>query len=328
MRFLSPLAVTSVALLAAACGGGGDGGSGAVTPLPGIYVHAANGSDLTGDGSPEHPFKTIKRGSQGAGFGDVVRVGPGTYDVANGERFPIIPGFGLTIIGTEVRTVESTVRLTSVVGGGLWSGDPDGRLHATIIPNDGDHIVGLRITNPEPAALGGAKPTAILLAFSGATVESCALVDSDRGVRTNGTVSNSLLKNCALARNGIGIFVDGAGANNRVENCTLIANGVGVMSFSGGLDFGGGPAASAGHNAFTGSASNDFVHFTGTTETIFARDCFWDHAPPTLTVGQPAPMPDADIWVVGSGDVSTQGAQLYVPPGTAAPPPGGGTASP
>jgi len=325
---LSSMAVLLMGASLSACGGGGVG-EGAQSLLTGIYVDAATGNDTTGDGSSANPYKTIRRGIQGADIGEVVRVGPGTYDVANGERFPIIPGFGVTIQGTEARTREGTVRMTRVVGGGYWTQDPEGRLHATFIPNEGNRLVGMIISNPEPAVSFGAKPSPILLAMSGATVESCALVDSNLGVRVVDGVSDSLLKDCALARNGIGILVEGAGTGNRMEGCLVKDNGSGVMCFGGGMDFGGGAENGAGRNAFVANQTNDFIHFAGPSDMIFAEDCFWDHAPPTLAVGNPAPVANTDVWIVGQGGVSTAGAMLLQPSGTnGGIPPGGGTASP
>lgn len=326
---LSSMAVLVLGAALSACGGGGVGEE-AQSVLPGIYVDAATGNDTTGDGSSASPFKTIRRGIQGADVGEVVRVGPGTYDVANGERFPIIPGFGVTIQGTEARTMEGTVRMTRVVGGGYWSQDPEGRLHATFIPNDGNRLVGLIITDPEPAVSFGAKPSPVLLAFSGATVESCAFVDSSQGVRVLDGVSDCLLKDCAFARNGIGILVEGDGTGNRMEGCLVTDNGSGVMCFGAGMDFGGGAENGAGRNAFVANQTNDFIHFAGDNDLIFAEDCFWDHVAPTLAVGNPAPVANTDVWVVGTtGGVSTTGAALRQPSGTnGGAPPGGGTASP
>lgn len=327
-RHLSPLCALLLAAALSACGGGGTGGTAATSVQPEIHVDAATGDDDSGDGSSAHPFRTIHRGIQQADVGDVVHVGPGTYDAAGGEHFPIRPGFGVTIQGTEIRTTESTLRLTHVVGGGIWSGDLEGRLHATFVPSEGDRLVGMIITDPQPAIVDGPRPAAILLALSGATVESCALVDSDRGVRFLDGVAGCLVKDCPILRNGIGIFVDGLGDGNRVEGCMVQENGVGVMGFGAGVDFGGGAAGSGGHNAFVSSLTHDFVHFTGLSEMLFADDCSWDHAPPTLAVGSPAPVADTDVWVYGPGAVSTTGAQLYQAPGTGVVPPGGGAASP
>src|SRR5436189_559012 len=126
-----------------ACGGGGgggngNGGGGSGPTDPSIYVDAVYGSDTNGDGSRDHPYKSITRGISDAGFGDTIRVAAGRYDAANGETFPLPLGFGTTLIGTEISNPggAGVTRLTHVVGGGLLPGDSTGRLHATIAPQD------------------------------------------------------------------------------------------------------------------------------------------------------------------------------------------------
>lgn len=325
MRLAARLLTLPSFLIAAfaltACGGGG-GGSGSdpadPAPLPGLYVDAVNGSNGN-DGSYDRPYKTITRAITAAGVGDTIRVRAGTYDAALGESFPIRPGFGVTIVGSG----SGRLMLTRIVGGALWSGDPDHRLHAAVVPGPDNHLVHLSIQNPQPFVPGAEKPAAVVLAFSGVTVEDCALHDSDKGVRMVAGVTGALLKSCTLSANLVGLLVDGAGLNNRSEGCTYTGNSVGVMNFTGGVDFGDGPFGSGGGNAFTANTSNDFVHFAGTTEQIFAGRCFWDAAPPTMAVGNPAPIANADIWVVSGGMVMAGGAQLYQP-GPAVIPPGGG----
>jgi hypothetical protein len=310
--------------LSTACGGGGGGSGGSDTQaLPGIYADAVNGSDSTGDGSYDRPYKTLTIALADAGIGDVVRLKAGTYGAANGESFPIRPGFGATIIGTEHVNALGRQQLSHIVGGAFWSGDPDGRLHAAIIPSFDNHLVGLSIHNPQPFVIGGAKPAAVLMAFSGVTLESCTLHDSDKGVRLVSGATGTLIKNCAFRSNGIGIYVDGAGADNSVEGCLVTENGAGLMCFSHGVDLGGGPSGSAGGNAFTDNNSNDVVDATGSGEWLYAENCFWDHAPPTSALGNPPSPADVDIWVLANGSVVINGAQLYA---SGSPFPGGGSA--
>jgi hypothetical protein len=241
MSRLSFLASWVACVLLAACGGGGGGGGGNTDPADlDLYVDAVNGDDVSGDGTSENPFKSITRGVQRAGLGDkVIRVARGTYDEANGELFPIVPGMGVAIVGTEIQGPLGIRRLTQVVGGGFWSGDPQGRLHATIVPNVDNRLVSLAIENPQPFVVNGAKPAAVVLANAGVTIESCTLRDSDKGMRMVGGAHDTLTTNCLIGGNGIGIFVDGAGAFNRVEGCLVQGNVVGVELFSPGADFGG-----------------------------------------------------------------------------------------
>lgn len=310
-RLLALPALLAASLSSAACGGGG-GGSDAPEPLPGIYVDAVNGSNAN-TGAFDSPFKTITRAITAARIGDTVRVAAGTYDAALGESFPIRPGFGVTIIGSYTQLVTGVLHRTFIKGGALWSGDINGRLHAALIPNDDNTIIGISVDNPQPFVVGGAKPAALILAFARVTVQTCALHDSDKGVRMIEGASNTLLTGCLFTRNNSGIFVEGAGLGNRVQGCRLTENGNAVMNFTGGVDFGDGPAGSTGGNAFARSTSNDFIHFTGANEILYAGRCFWDNAPPTVAVGNPAPVANTDIWVVGAGSVMSGGAQAFQP---------------
>lgn len=316
MRYPLPTLLTSFtfALLLSACGGGGGGGDDVddATTLPGIYVNAVKGSDFDGDGSPERPFRTITMGLQAAASGDVVRVGPGLYDALHGEVFPLEPRPGVAVVGTRNLTITGRPKpLTRVVGGGFWSGDPEGRLHGTFVPDRDTSLTNLLIHNPEVfGPTTGPKPAAILLVEAQVEVDSCVLTNSDKGMRLLPGGRDSLVRNTTFTNNGIGVFVNGSGLGIRFERCTIIDNGTGVMLFTPGVDFGGGASGSEGKNAFVANHTNDFVRFTGTDDTTYARNCFWDVQAPVVSSG-PAPIPeDADIWQA-SGEVDTTGAQKY-----------------
>src|SRR5260221_10959539 len=81
------------------------------------FVDVNNGSDVTGDGSANAPWKTITRAlSQAAANGSVIRVAPGLYNQAAGESFPLnmTPGVSLMVAG-HPSTLISGVRYNSVV---------------------------------------------------------------------------------------------------------------------------------------------------------------------------------------------------------------------
>ncbi|MDJ0976285.1 MAG: DUF1565 domain-containing protein [Planctomycetota bacterium] len=317
---LSSLSLLLTFLLTAlvACGGGGGGGDETddTAALPGIYVHATNGSDLTGDGSPENPFRTITKGLGAAVNGDVVRVGPGLYDAALGEVFPLEPGLGVAVRGTvDVTVLGGPKPLTRVVGGGLWDGDAEGRLHATFVPGPLSLLRGLAIHNPQAfVPFPGPKPAAVVLAHAEVTLDGCRLHDSDKGIRIVAGALGNVIERCAFDGNGIGLFISETGPGHRVEGCTLTENGAGVMAFAAGVDFGGGDAGSEGGNAFARNDGTDFVYFVGTPSTAFAQNCFWDVQSPTVATGNPPSAQDTDIWQV-TGVVDATGAKKYRAPG-------------
>lgn len=75
-------------------------------PLVSISVNAVNGSDATGNGSANKPYKTLTKAVAVLNSAKVVSpngvgisVAPGDYDAANGEQFPIVIGKNVTITG-------------------------------------------------------------------------------------------------------------------------------------------------------------------------------------------------------------------------------------
>jgi len=66
-----------------------------------IYVDTT-GSDSTGAGSKYSPYRTITYAVNVAESGQIIQVGPGIYDVAGGEIFPIVIGLGVTLIGAGI----------------------------------------------------------------------------------------------------------------------------------------------------------------------------------------------------------------------------------
>jgi hypothetical protein len=66
-----------------------------------VHYVAANGSDGIANGSIIRPYQTIAAAVSGAGFGDVIYVGPGIYTEPQ-----VVLSNGLTIIGASEGTVE------------------------------------------------------------------------------------------------------------------------------------------------------------------------------------------------------------------------------
>ena len=324
--FLHALLFAFLACVVAACGGGGADETAGETgttdgsdpvpdptplPIPGIFV-SATGSDTTGNGTQDSPFRSISRAVRIAQPDDVVRVGPGLYDAGSGEQFPIEVGIGVSVRGTLDLTAFGPPRSrTFVVGGGVWDDDPEGRLHATFLPRSGATLFGLAIRNPEPfGPFDGPKPAPVILAEPLVDIVSCTLHDSDKGIRMVAGAIFAKIENTTITGNGIGVFISGAGIDNKFEGCRIVENGTGVMAFTPGVDFGGGSAGSAGGNAFADNDSNDFVYFTGVADTAFAQNCLWDVVPPTVATGNPPSAANADIWAA-TGTVDTTGAAKF-----------------
>jgi Protein of unknown function (DUF1565) len=79
-----------------------------LTPLSAIYVNAKTGSDTSGNGSQNSPFKSLTKAVAVLAAakslsltGVTIYVASGDYDVANGEKFPIVVPTAVTITGSN-----------------------------------------------------------------------------------------------------------------------------------------------------------------------------------------------------------------------------------
>lgn len=74
------------------------------------YFVSGGGNDANGGLTPATPFRTLTRALAAAGAGDRVLVGPGAYDLAAGETFPLALPSGVQVLGPGNGTavVDST----------------------------------------------------------------------------------------------------------------------------------------------------------------------------------------------------------------------------
>jgi parallel beta-helix repeat protein len=177
------------ALALIGCGGGT--GDDAVTPPPqppGIYVSASDGNDL-GDGSPPSPLKTLTAALAMAGPGDTVYAAPGTYDVANGEVFPLLVPADVTVEG-DVPNRGVGVVPTLVSGAGVETGMF--ATHACVALGEGASVRGLQI-----------QAGSTTYAFTGALIEDATAEVAD----------------CTFAPGSyVGIVMTGSGASQFHDN--------------------------------------------------------------------------------------------------------------
>lgn len=120
--------------------------AGAVPAATTIYVNAATGSDVTGDGTEGAPLKSITEALEIAGDGTTIMVADGTYsDADTGEVFPLAVSSlsGVSIIADTWATIDGagSVQVMSItasdvtlenlaITGGFSSSKPGGALEA------------------------------------------------------------------------------------------------------------------------------------------------------------------------------------------------------
>ena len=78
------------------------------SPLTTIDVNPKTGSDTTGNGTPDKPYKTLTKAiavvKSSTTTGLTIQLSVGTYDAANGEVFPIVIPTSVSIAGTGYGT--------------------------------------------------------------------------------------------------------------------------------------------------------------------------------------------------------------------------------
>ncbi|HZY96515.1 MAG TPA: DUF1565 domain-containing protein [Candidatus Cybelea sp.] len=86
-----------------------------IAPLSTIYVNPTTGSDTTGNGSTNKPYKTLTKAvavlasaKSFAQGGVTISLASGDYSTANGEKFPIVVPKNVTINGTNFGTGPKT----------------------------------------------------------------------------------------------------------------------------------------------------------------------------------------------------------------------------
>lgn len=270
--------------LAYGCGGGGDGG-GAVGSKSEVLtcnsatvtycVDSATGNDGN-TGAADNPFKTITHALSLATSGDLVFVRPGTYDLANGETFPLALPDGVTLVGNESNKGVGASP-TEIVGGATLPSLP---IESTIDAGSNSVIAGFLLNNNT-----GTPTFALTLALRNptVTVRNNSITGSDIGLYMfNGAGDHVIIGNVVNGMTtGFGMaFVTNGGVGSRIENNVFTNNSIGVEYDSAGGDMGGGIAGSTGGNILSCNTRNDF--WTNSGVTVFANNNLWDNAPPTV----------------------------------------------
>src|SRR3989440_683761 len=245
-----------------------------------IFYVSTSGSD-TNPGTQSSQFKTITHAmTKATRSGSTVYAAVGTYDVANGETFPITVPAGVLLIGDEANKGNGGSP-TRIVGGGLAPGATAGSVGVAVLPGTGSTIAGFTITNNASFTdrrgliLGNSTVTLRNNTVTGATHKVGVYIDAS----TNHVITGNQIVDNGGSSMGTGLAFSKGGAGSKVENNVITGNGFGVEYDVAGGDLGGGSAGSAGGNVISCNTQNDLVSFAPTAITITAASNFWDHAP-------------------------------------------------
>ncbi len=185
-----------------------------------IHVDIQKGSDLTGDGSRAHPFKTLTKGLSLARAGDKVAVEAGIYDLRRGERFPLVLPAGVALEGAGRRDVF-------LIGGVAWKPALQVTLEGPVsLPTriSGLTVQGgwfaLQVVYPKGAGSWTLSLEEVVLEGAGAGLKVPAL--------PAGSKLSLRVEHCLLEENwGVGLLVDSGGGSLdfRVTGSVLMGNG-------------------------------------------------------------------------------------------------------
>jgi parallel beta-helix repeat protein len=253
-------------------------------PSPTFFVNASTigtnpGLD-TNPGTQAAPFKTITHAMTVATTsGSTVQVQPGTYDVLNGETFPIAVPAGVLLIGDEPNKGGGTTP-TKIDGSGPTPAGFDAASVA-VIPGTGSTIAGFTINHDSSAGNGDA----LLLSNSTVTLRNNTVTGGSRiGIEFVASTNHVITGN-QITSNAVGLGFHTGGVGTKVENNVITGNTFGVEYDVAGGDLGGGSAGSVGGNVLSCNTINDVVAAVQSPTpaiTIFAEHNSWDHASPTL----------------------------------------------
>lgn len=193
-----------------------------VAQAAGLNIYVSASVVGPGAGTEADPYKTITSALAVATSGDTILVAPGTYNVANGEGFPIsmVPGVALVGSGADVTTIagDGTSQVISI---------------QTFSTSTSTLVDGFRITGGATAAGSG-----IIIHDSLPTISNNIITGNSAtfggGIYINGESSPSIHDNIfegnASTTGGGGIYcaTSGIGSNPTIFNNTILANSGGT----------------------------------------------------------------------------------------------------
>jgi hypothetical protein len=234
------------------------------------FVSAAAGNDGNAGTSAAKPFKTITKALSLASRGQTVFVKPGTYNVANGEVFPLKVPTGVLLIGDEPSRGNASGSPTNISGTAAGCGT----FSCSVNPGAGSTVAGFLIT--------GVTNDGISATAAGATIRNNTFTGNGGFSMRVSSPNQTILLNAFTTNTGWGILYSaGSTATGKVENNTFTGNNFGIEMDAAGGDLGPGPQGSVGNNVFSCNTNTDL--WTVPSLTLFAGRNKWDHVPPTTS---------------------------------------------
>lgn len=197
-----------------------------------LDVDPSHGVDQP-SGRPHLPYKTLTAALGAAQGNTLIKLVPGTYSSATGERFPITLPDGVMLVGQEANQGEGIV----ITGGGIGAGGtPVGivlqgqsQLRGVTVQNS--QGIGILIASGAPLVRACRFSQCLVgLEISGAAQPLIAknrVEGGDRGLSFKGQ-SRGEIQDCTVERCGTGIYIDQTAAP-LVRSTQCAGNQVGIL---------------------------------------------------------------------------------------------------
>ncbi|MBD2427649.1 S-layer homology domain-containing protein [Phormidium sp. FACHB-1136] len=165
-------------------------------------------------GRPHLPYRTLTAALVAAQGNALIKLAPGTYSAESGERFPLLIGDRVVIMGQETTQGDGIV----ITGGGAVPGD--GAISAALVVEDQAQVRGVTIQNPQGVG--------VLVRSGVPLVRACRLSQCGQaGVQVMGMASPLILQVRGDQMAGVGLLLLEQ-AKGEIRDCTLQRCNMGI----------------------------------------------------------------------------------------------------
>lgn len=198
-----------------------------IAPLTSLYVNPNTGSDATGNGSLAKPYATLTKAVSVLASAKVlspsgvtINMSAGDYDVAKGERFPIVVPTGVTIMGSGYGSGPRS-------GAFLDGAGEDVLFERVVGAPSGTAFTTLEIGRAAPVNLSNVYVGASRLRLPSSGAEYASLDVLGTLVSSDATFGAGIVSN---ARDVNGVLV--AGGSFTCSSCEIHGNNFGIGGLS------------------------------------------------------------------------------------------------
>jgi parallel beta-helix repeat protein len=183
--------------------------------LPTVYVHPQTGSDQTGDGSSDRPFRTITHALKHQRGQTLIQLAEGTY---TDEQFPLVISRQTIVQGNPSnRGAEIILR-----GGGNFRSLFLGQQNVAIVLQDQAQLRGVTVTNPNPRGFG------VWMERGNPVLTNSILKENTQdGISINGRATGIVSENLVTKNSANGITIDNL-STPEIKGNLIEENGFGI----------------------------------------------------------------------------------------------------